>query len=82
MGGLILSERTATLAPKRKHYIERTVRFHAEFLARLDALTPWLEAQADYAPTGKLGAGEKLRLALREGIRALEQAAKEGSADV
>ena len=61
----------------KKHYIERTVRMHTEYLSRLDQLAPWLESQADLAPDGVLKAGERLRLALCIGIEALERKKQE-----
>jgi hypothetical protein len=58
---------------KKKNFTVRNVRIHKDFIQRLEALTPHLEAMGEYAPGGILKEGDKLRLALCAGIEALEK---------
>lgn len=57
---------------RKKLYVEKHLRIHADYVARLEALTPWLETQPDLAPSGKLLLADRMRLAMVTGIDALE----------
>jgi hypothetical protein len=62
-----------TRQARPKNFLVRNVRIHKEYFDRLNALTEELERVGDYAPDGHLKEGDKLRLALRVGIEALER---------
>ena len=57
---------------RKKLYIEKHLRLHADYVTRLDELNPWLEEQPDLAPAGSLKLADRLRLAVRIGIETLE----------
>jgi hypothetical protein len=55
-----------------EHLVTQHIRIHRQYVERLDALAGDLEASEDFAPSGRLLKQERLRLALRIGIEALE----------
>ena len=58
------------------HVVSQRVGIHREYLERLEALVPSLEASPEFAPEGRLLKKDYLRLALRVGIETLERRLK------
>lgn len=54
------------------HLVTQRVGIHRDYLERLEALVPRLEASPEFAPAGRLLKRDYLRLALLAGIEALE----------
>jgi len=50
-----------------------TLRVNRRLVERLEALTPYLLEESSLAPRGELTAADKLRVALEEGVAALER---------